>query len=53
MKKSNYLLKRGQKIKTVCPYCKKEVEIDPHRGCCGEIHHEVIVVDKNGFEVEQ
>lgn len=22
-----------------CPYCGDEVQIDPHMGCCGEVHH--------------
>ena len=25
---------------TQCPYCGSEIETDPHRGCCGEVHSE-------------
>ena len=33
-------------IGDVCPYCGSPVQIDPHMGCCGEVHHE------RGFETD-
>ena len=32
----------GKKVKFRCPYCGNEVDLDPHLGCCGEIHYESI-----------
>jgi hypothetical protein len=32
----------GDPVRYRCPYCGTEVRLDPHRGCCGEVHWEVI-----------
>lgn len=37
-------LKTLKKV-TICPYCQSEVQIDPHMGCCGEVHAEVMYDD--------
>jgi len=32
----------GEPFRFRCPYCGTEVALDPHPGCCGEVHAEVI-----------
>lgn len=39
---------------TVCPYCMNPIQVDPHAGCCGEVHSakaydlgdEIVLVDE-------
>ncbi len=35
-------INEAQVIETlnVCPYCMNAVQIEPHMGCCGEVHAE-------------
>jgi len=32
----------GEPMRFRCPYCGKEIQLDPHPGCCSEIHWEPI-----------
>lgn len=45
MKRLNYY---EVEIVTVCPYCGDTVQIEPHMGCCGEVHSEEVYQDENG-----
>ncbi len=32
----------GKPMRFRCPYCSQEIRLDPHPGCCGEVHSEPI-----------
>ncbi len=32
----------------VCPYCGNIVQIEPHMGCCGEVHSETVYLTEDG-----
>lgn len=36
----------GEPTRYRCPYCGTPITLDPHPGCCGELHFEPIPFDE-------
>lgn len=32
---------------TICPYCGSQIQIEPHMGCCGEVHSDTAILHQD------